>query len=215
VPLLGRRAITADAAPAGRARLGRPICSPRPRPRCRTARAGLTRLDQQWQREALRLYREVGECWNPAQYYSRALERIEFFPAFRNARGQAERVTSGPLFDLFQRIKTPSGAPGDLAPLAGAYGRLQFLIGDGYLLISQQQGEEAWEYVSPLELRLQPSSRGDKNTYWRSRQANVTPEELVEAPDSTFETVGDEARVYRLWRPSPEYTGRPTRRSGR
>ena len=168
----------------------------------------LLRLDQSWQREVMAYYRAVGECWNPAQYYSRAMERIRFYPAIRNERGIPEEVESGDLLDLFQRIQTPSSPPGDLSELAGSYGRLQFLIGDGLLTVSQEDGDEVWEYLSPMELRLNPQSDpGKPREYRRLRAPGVTPEELTEAPDNDFEELnGDDVRVWRLWRRHPEYS---------
>lgn len=168
----------------------------------------LLRLDQSWQREVMGYYRSIGECWNPAQYFSRALERIRFFPAVRNSRGVPEEVESGELLDLFRRIQSPSQAPGDLSELAGQYGRLQFLIGDGLLTVSQEEGDEVWEYLSPMELRLNP--RGDPRRpqeYRRHRAPGIVPEELTEAPDNEFAPLrGDDVRVWRLHRRHPEYS---------
>jgi len=153
-------------------------------------------------------YRAVGECWNPAQYYSRAMERIRFYPAIRNDRGIPEEVETGDLVNLFQRIQTPSAPPGDLSELAGAFGRLQFLIGDGLLTVTQEGGDEVWEYLSPMELRLNPRTDDRKpQEYRRMRAPGATPEELTEAPDDQFaELSGDDVRVWRLWRRHPEYS---------
>lgn len=187
-----REAITAAAQNAGRGDVSR-----------------LLRLEQPWQREAMRIYRTSGECWNPAQYYSRAMERIRYYPAIRDDRGVPVEVKSGPLVELFRRITSPSGSPGDLSELAGQYGRLQFVIGDGLLTVTDQDGEEIWEYLSPMELRLNPNI--DKNApqeYRRYRAPGVPPEELTEAPDNEFEATGiDQARIWRLWRRSPEFSG--------
>lgn len=176
--------------------------------RAEESSGSLLRLDQSWQREVMAYYRSVGECWNPAQYYSRAMERIRFFPAIRNDRGVPEEVESGDLVNLFQRIQTPSNSPGDLSELAGTYGRLQFLIGDGLLTVTKEDGDEVWEYLSPMELRLNPQSdRGKPQEYRRYRAPGALPEELTEAPDNEFaELEGDDVRVWRLWRRHPEYS---------
>lgn len=175
--------------------------------RAQDSPGGLLRLDQKWQREAMRIYRTVGECWNPAQYYSRAMERIRYYPAIRDERGVPVEVTDGPLVDLFKRIQSPSGAPGDLTELAGAYARLQFVIGDGMLTVSEDEGGEVWEYLSPMELRMQPRDATRPQEYRRHRAPGVTPDELTEAPDDQFVALrGDRVHVWRLWRRHPEYS---------
>ena len=168
----------------------------------------LLRLDQSWQREVMNYYRSVGECWNPAQYFSRAMERIRFYPAIRNERGVPKEIETGELVDLFRRIQSPSLPPGDLSELAGVYGRLQFLIGDGLLTVSQEGGDEVWEYLSPMELRLNPQADARRpQEYRRLRAPGVTPEELTEAADNQFEPLtGNDVRVWRLWRRHPEFS---------
>lgn len=191
----------------GRAGIARPaLVAAADRARDSARRGGLRRLDQEWQREAMRCYRDIGECWNPAQYYSRALERIRFFPARLNERGRPIEITEGPVLDLFNRIRSPGGAPGDLSQLAGVYGRLQFVIGDGNLTVSSDDGEEVWEYLSPMELRIKPDDRRRRQEYYRLRAPGNVPEDLSEAPDADFEPVGSQVRVWRLWRPHPEFS---------
>lgn len=170
---------------------------------------GLRRLDQEWQREAMLRYNDTGEVWNPAQFYARAMERIRFYPALRSDRGDPQEIKDGPIFDLFNRIRSPGGAPGDLAILAGQYGRLHFVIGDGLLTVSDdEEGEEVWEYLSPMEMRLMPNSDPRRRQeYRRIRAPGITQEELVEAPDNAFEPlVGNNVRVNRLWRQHPAYS---------
>jgi hypothetical protein len=169
----------------------------------------LLRLDQAWQRKAMHVYRTVGECWNPAQYQARAMERIRYFPAVLNDKGVPEETTDSKIVDLFNMITSPSGAPGDLSIIAGQYARLQFVIGDGLLTVSQDDSEEVWEYLSPMELRMDPEVPGRRQQYKRHRAPGVPPEALEEAPDSEFEEMkGDDVRVWRLWRPDPEYSQR-------
>lgn len=168
----------------------------------------LLRLHQSWQQEVMAYYDSIGECWNPAQYFSRAMERIRFFPAIRDERGVPKEVESGELVDLFRRIQSPSLPPGDLSELAGAYGRLQFLIGDGLLTASQEDGDEVWEYLSPMEMRLNPQSNPrEPQGYRRIRAPGVPQEELTEADDKDFTALrGNDVRVYRLWRRHPQYS---------
>ncbi len=194
--------------PLGRMTLARPRALTASADRAENSPGTLLRLDQQWQREAMRIYRTVGECWNPAQYYSRAMERIRYFPAMRNERGVPQEVKSGKLVDVFNRIQSPGGAPGDLSEIAGQYARLQFVIGDGLLTNSQEDGEEVFEYLSPMEMRLNPrSSNSDKQEYRRYRAPGAPPEELTEAPDDGFEPLtGDDVHVWRLHRRHPEFS---------
>lgn len=168
----------------------------------------LLRLDQSWQREVMTYYRTCGECWFPAQSFARAMERIRYYPAIRNERGIPEEVKSGELLDLFRRIQSPSQPPGDLGELAGTYGRLQFLIGDGLLTVSQEEGDEVWEYLSPMEMRLNPRHDDrSRQEYRRHRAPGAKPDELTEAPDNDFEPLrGDDVRVWRLWKRHVEYS---------
>jgi hypothetical protein len=175
--------------------------------RAQDSKGSLLRLNQPWQYRALRIYDTQGECANPAQYQARAMERIRYYPAVLNDNGIPEESSDPELRALFNRIKTPNGAPGDLAELAGSYARLQFVIGDGLLTVSEQFGEEVWEYLSPLELRLNPEQDGRPQEYRRIRAPGIMPEQLVEAPDNAFEATGiDQARVWRLWRRDISYS---------
>ena len=162
----------------------------------------LQRLIMPWQQRALADYDSCGECWYPAQGYARSLERIRFFPGYLDERGEIVEEDSGPLSELFNRIQDPGGGRTELQ---GAYGRLMFLIGDGRLVVTEQDGREVWEYLSPAELRIVPGSY-DPVQYLRFRAPGLAPEELLDAPDDAFEPMSDEARVYRLWRRHPTYT---------
>jgi hypothetical protein len=176
--------------------------------RAQDSPAALLRLNQPWQVRAMQIYNTQGECANPAQYQARAMERIRYFPAILDDKGVPVESKDPKLLELFNRIRSPSGAPGDLATLAGQYARLQFVIGDGLLTVSEQNGEEAWEYLSPMELRLLPGGGADqKQTYLRITAPGIPQETLTEAPDNEFDATGiDQARVWRLWRRHIEYS---------
>lgn len=199
--ILGR-----DPAPTSRrARLTRPRAITGSASRAVSKPGDLRRLHQGWQPRALGYYDTVPECNYPAQFYARSMERIRFFPALLNDQGEPEEVEDGPLLELFSRIRDGSGS---MSELAGSYGRLMFLIGDGYLTVSETDEEEVWEYLSPLELRVQPASgRDTPQEYKRLRAPGATPEELTEAPDSEFSGLsGNDVRVWRLWRRHPTYS---------
>lgn len=162
----------------------------------------LRRLNQQWQARALGYYETVGECWYPAQFYARSFPRIRFYPAVLNEIGEPEEVDSGPLIDLWDRVQDPGGGRSQLTT---SYGQLMFVVGDGYLVVTEQEGAEAWEYLSPVELRVKPDT-GSRAEYLRYRAPGIPPEDLVEAPDGDFEPIGNEARVYRMYRQHPTYS---------
>jgi hypothetical protein len=168
----------------------------------------LRRLHQDWQLRALATYDTVGECWYPSQFYARSLAKTRWFPAVLNDKGEAEEQESGPLADLFARIHDPGNA--GMAELAASYGRLQFLNGDGYMVVSEDEepGDEAWEYLSVNELRIDPGGReGAPQRYRRLRGPGFAPEELSEAPDTEFSALnGADVRVWRLWRSHPSHS---------
>jgi len=155
----------------------------------------LRRLHQSWQPQALGYYDRLGECWYPAQFYARAMERIRFYPALPDENGEPQEVTDGPLVELFGRIRDSSGG---YSELAGGYGRLQWIIGDGYLTVTEPENEEElWEFLSPLELRIQDASGDQPQQYRRLKAPGATPQELVEASENDFEPLagGNSARV--------------------
>lgn len=196
---LGRKP---EPTPPRRARIGRPSLTAAATKIGPRNQEQLQRLIQPWQQRALADYDSCGECWYPAQGYARSLERIRFFPGVLDDRGEIEEVDSGPLADLFDRIQDPGGGRTELQ---GAYGRLMFLIGDGRLVVTEQDGKEAWEYLSPAELRIVPGSNNPVQ-YLRFRAPGLAPEELTDLPDDAFEGISGDARVYRLWRRHPTYT---------
>ncbi len=149
---------------------------------------------------ALGYYDTLGECWYPAQFYARAMKRIRYYPAILNDAGEPEEVENGPLRDLFDQIRDPGGT--SMMMLASNYGRLSFLIGDGYLLVSEQDGEEAWEYLSPLELK---PLRGTSPQEYERNNGYGEKETLTAAGPG--ETVTEtRVRVWRLWRRHPAYS---------
>lgn len=166
---------------------------------------GLRRLYQEWHMRALACYDTVGECWYPSQFYARSLQKTRLFPALLNERGEPEEVTDGILLELFDRVQDPGGGRSELT---GAYGRLQFLNGDGYLVVTEDEDGEAWEYLSVVELRLNAQSRPDEPQRYRRLRApgGAQPEELIEAADDEYEPLGNKARVWRLWRRHPAYS---------
>lgn len=163
----------------------------------------LRRLIQPWQQEALSFYQTVGEAWYAAQFYSRALSKLRIYAARRDENGEiVELDASDPASELLARVQDRNGGTGQLF---GAYGRLMFITGEGYLTVTvDEDDQEEWEFLSSNELRIVPGGG-----YMRYRSPSMEPQELIDAPDDAFQPIAEgkqEARVYRLWRRHPEYS---------
>jgi hypothetical protein len=158
----------------------------------------------QWQIDALAYYDQIGAVRYAAQFTARALPKIRWFPALRDENGEVEESEDPKLLELFDRIQDPGGGR---TVLFATFGQLDFLTGECYLLWSQGEDdvEETWEIVSMLELRKQ-GKRGGLQTWHRISSPGLTPQELIEAPDSQFEPVGSNVQVYRWWRRHPGYS---------
>jgi hypothetical protein len=170
--------------------------------RANRKRAGyMRRLIQPWQARAMSYYDLVGECWNAAQFYSRSLKQVRIYAATRDVDGElTDEGVPENVKEMVARIQDPGG--GGYSRLMDAYGRIMFLIGEGYFLITNPDDEEeSWEFVSPDELRL----TGD-GAYTRFAAPSLPAEEFVDVPDSAYQPVGDEALIFRVWRPSPRYS---------
>jgi hypothetical protein len=161
----------------------------------------MRRLIQPWQARAMSYYDLVGECWNAAQFYSRSLKQVRLYAATRDDSGEITEDGVPPnVQEEVARIQDPGG--GGYSRLMDAYGRIMFLIGEGYFLITNPEGdEESWEFVSPDELRL----TGD-GAYTRFAAPSLPAEEFMDIPDTAYQPVGNEALIYRVWRPSPRYS---------
>ncbi len=202
-----RRAKPAPPRPPGRFRIRRPHAvtasavsvGVQDRERAAATSQGANRQATKIHR-ALEMYDREGACWYPAQFYSRSMERIRYYPAVLNENGEPEESEDPALIDLFARVRDPGGT--SIRGLASNYGRLRFLIGDGYLVASEQDGDEAWEYLSPVELKRDRST--DPQTY--TRDDGIEKRTLTEA-EKLEQITGDRVRVWRLWRRHPTRTG--------
>jgi len=153
-----------------------------------------------WQKQALEFYDLLGEAWYPSQFYARMLSRVRLFPGIRLPNNQVEESEDAQAQEILYRIKDSGGGS---AQWKAAYGRLQFLIGDGYLAVSlDDDGGEQWEYLSPAELIVE-----SERTYLRRMGEGI--------PDKTYEKVeslGDDGmaegqmKAWRLWRRHPTHT---------
>jgi hypothetical protein len=166
----------------------------------RKSASELVRLNQGWQAAALGFYDTLGECHYPAQFYSRSFQMIDVFPAVLDEEGNPQQSEDPLLVDLWEQVQDPGG--GGIGELKGSYGRLMWLVGDGRLTVTLgEDGEEQWEFLSPLELRILPDGAG----FQRFPAPGLDPVTYREAPDGQTLSEG-EARVWRLWRKHPTYS---------
>lgn len=174
------------------------------------------RLSQPWQDTVFTYYHTVPECWYAAQYYARSLSMVRVFAARKNDQGEVNELPAGdPASKLLARIQDPGGGT---SQLFAAYGRLRFLIGEGFLICTREPGVERWEFLSPRELRVYQ----DNKTYVRVRAPGLDPEELDELSEDELAKLAEdlqegpqtspsklnrnEAAVWRLWNRDPEYS---------
>lgn len=167
------------------------------------------RLLQPWQARAFNYYDLLGEIKYASQFYARMLSPLRLYVGKKNEKGDVEEVeATGPnaeIVGLLERIQDPGGGR---SGLLGSYGRLMFLVGEGYLFVSKDKDtdEEQWEMLSTDELRITGSG------YSRYRAPSMGVEEYQEPPDDesapgAFEPVeDDDAVAYRLWRRHPRYS---------
>ena len=174
------------------------------------------RLSQPWQDTVFTYYHTVPECWYAAQYYARSLSMVRVFAARKNDQGEIKELPAGdPASELLARIQDPGGGT---SQLFSSYGRLRFLIGEGYLICTREPGGERWEFLSPRELRVYQ----DNKRYVRVRAPGLDPEELDELDEDQLASLTEdlqegkqtspsqlernEAAVWRLWNRDPEYS---------
>lgn len=165
----------------------------------------LRRLIQPWQARALTYFDMVGEVSFSSEFYSRTLAKIRLFPAILDDNGEPQETDDPTLVDLWNRVQDPSGGRSELQ---ASYGRLMFIIGEGYLTCTPDPDwGEVWEFLSPNELRVQPGG-----IYVRYRAPQIGTQEYINAPDDQLEpaaglgTAPDEIIAYRLWKKHPSYS---------
>src|SRR3990172_6784549 len=150
------------------------------------------------QRQALQFYDLLAECFYPAHFYSRMLSRVRLFPAIREGDGDPKEIEDPAAQKVLARIQDPGGGQ---AQWKSAYGRLMFLIGEGYLTVTEEDGAESWEFLSPAEIVPTGEGRFQRIKDFGQR------EELTEAPSQEALSEGS-IRVWRLWRKHPLHSDR-------
>ena len=162
----------------------------------------LRRLQQGWQTRAFGYYKTIPEIWFASQFYSRALSNLEIYVASVNPNtGELERVEDDQAVqDYVERMQDPGGGR---AGWLSAYGRLMFVNGEGFLLVTTNPdtGAERWEFLSVNELRPQ----GD-GSFTRYKAPSLNAEEIRLTDDENWEPLPPECVAYRFWRRDPEYS---------
>jgi hypothetical protein len=163
----------------------------------------MRRLVQPWQGRAYSYYDVIPEIKYAAQFYARALSVLRLYAAKMNREtGDYEEIEdqNDPAVKQLERIQDPGGGR---SGLLSSYGRLMFLGGEAYLLVTRDEDteDEQWEILSPDELRIQAG------IYTRFKAPSLPPEQMREPPDDAYSPMSDdEAVVYRLWRRHPRYS---------
>ena len=143
-------------------------------------------------------YDSVGPIWYAAQFYAKPLGAVELRVMARREDGDMEEATPEEAA-LLDRIRGPLG--GGRALLQAQYGRLRFLNGECYLLVTvNADGDEVWEIVSVFEVEVR-----DGRVFRDTGAGKVEYRDVSADPPTAIGT--GEAVVYRLWKPHPRRSG--------
>lgn len=163
----------------------------------------MRRLLQPWQTRALSYYDMVGEIKYAANYVGHAMSLLTLIPAQIQDDGEVTPTTNQAVVDALGRIQDPGGGKGQRNGLQQQYGKLMFLTGETYLLVSNDPftGLEQWEVLSTDELRVMDG------VIMRYRAPSLMIQDYHEVKDDEFFPIDDDSAVaYRLWRRSPRWS---------
>ena len=147
------------------------------------------RKGQAWQQKAFLYCKLIPELNYASRFYAKMLTRLRIYPAYRNASDETEPITEGLPVDLIDRIQDPGGGR---SALLSSYGRLMFIVGEGYLFGRDlDKPTERWAFVNTEEI-----SFDGKAILWRP----VAGGEAIRFSPQ-------QAEAYRLWTPDPERSG--------
>ncbi len=142
-----------------------------------------------WQKQAFLYARLIPELNYASRFYAKMLTKLLIYPALRKPDDTTEKITTGLPVDLLDRIQDPGGGR---SRILGSYGRLMFMIGDGYLFGREiGRPRERWMFVNPDELQIT-----EDGIAWKSTMGG----DYKKLPKATTE-------AYRMWTPDPEFSG--------
>lgn len=180
----------------------------------------------EWQKRAFGFYDAIGEVWYSAQFYSRALSRLELTVSQRQPDGTLSRIgvpkvtqdEAGnevavaasedeiAIVELLDRIRDPRGGR---TQIMAAYGLLRFLSGEALLCCFQPRPDvEEWECLSTEEMHRK-EVKADGTIIWqrKSGTGGGQGEEWIEPGEDTTPAPDEQTvRVYRLWKPHPRWS---------
>lgn len=176
-----------------------PVSLPKEQPRSITASAMKVekrktetqkRLTADWQDQAFKYIYLVPELNYASRFYSRMLKKIKIFPAIRKADETLEPIKEGLPVDLLDRIQDPGGGR---SAILGSYGRLMFVVGEGYLLgVDLKRDTERWQFVWSKELVFEDNGA-------------ITWKRTSTSAGETYPA--SRAVAYRMWMPAPDESG--------
>lgn len=142
-----------------------------------------------WQNKAFLYAKIIPELNYASRFYAKMLKKLLIYPALRKPDDTTEPIREGLPVELLDRIQDPGGGR---SSILSSYGRLMFMIGDGYLF-GRDLGKprERWAFVQPDELVI-----SEDGIAWKSTRGG----EPVQLPRGSTE-------AYRMWTPDPEYSG--------
>lgn len=155
----------------------------------RVASTWRDRQTMSWQRKAFIYSKLIPELNYASRFYAKMLTKLLIYPAFRNPDDTTKPIKDGLPVELLDRIQDSGGGR---SRILSSYGRLMFIIGDGYLFGRDlTKPTERWSFVQPEELEV-----SDTGYLWKPTSSS----EGIKLPQATTE-------AYRLWTPDPERSG--------
>lgn len=143
----------------------------------------------EWQQKAFLFSKIIPELNYASRFYAKMLTKLRIYPAFRSSSDETVPITEGPPVDLLDRIQDPGGGR---SGILSSYGRLMFIVGEGYLF-GRDMGKdtERWAFVNTEEIQFD-----GKEILWKPTSAGEPTRFSAQ-----------EAEAYRLWTPDPERSG--------
>lgn len=146
----------------------------------------------EWQDASFVWAKKIPELNYASRFYSRMLKRLRILPALRDEQDRNTPIESGPAVEILDRIQDPGGGR---SQILGQYGRLMFIVGEGYLFGRELNTDiERWAFVSAKEVE-----RVNDEILWRP----------TEQGEPKVYRAGVTAELYRMWTPDPERSGDP------